>query len=99
MPIKSLSEARKNKNDEFYTLYETVEAELQHYTGHFKDKVVYCPCDDYRVSNFYKYLKDNFEALGLKKLMATNYSADGDSWYAEYDGKKERVMPFSELPE
>ena len=71
----NLSKAKAAKNDEFYTLYEDIEAELSHYTEHFKDKVVYCPCDDWEWSNFYKYFFDNFEQLGLKKLIATCIAA------------------------
>jgi hypothetical protein len=67
----NLSAARVNKNDEFYTLYEDIEKELKHYN--FKDKIVYCPCDDPNVSNFTKYFKDNFEKLGIKRLVSTCY--------------------------
>jgi hypothetical protein len=72
----NLQEARKNKNDEFYTQYSDIEKELVHYKEHFKDKVVYCNCDDPEISNFYKYFSDNFESLGLKKLICTFYSKD-----------------------
>lgn len=97
MSNSSFYKARKNKNDEFYTQYETVDDELRYYDrSQFKDKVVYCPCDDYRSSNFYKYLRDNFKSLGLKKLMATNYSPEGNSWLAEYDGGQESVRRLSE---
>lgn len=67
----NLSAARVNKNDEFYTLYEDIEKELKHYN--FKDKIVYCPCDNPNVSNFTKYFKDNFEKLGIKRLVSTCY--------------------------
>lgn len=84
---KNLNRAKKSKNDEFYTLYKDVKSELKHYTNHFKDKIVYCNCDDYRESNFFKYFKNNFNKLGLKKLISTNYSDDGESSYkAVFDG-------------
>lgn len=65
--------AKKGKNDEFYTQLEDIERELKHYKEHFKDKVVYCNCDDPRVSNFFHYFSYNFEKLGLKKLITTCY--------------------------
>ena len=69
----SLSGARDAKNDEFYTQLADIERELKHYKSHFKGKVVYCNCDDPRVSNFFHYFSYNFERLGLKKLIATCY--------------------------
>lgn len=95
---KNLHKAKNNKKDEFYTQLPDIENELRHYKGHFKDKVVYCNCDDPRVSNFFHYFSYNFEHLGLKKLIATcykNQNADlfsqNDSdkaIYLEYDGDK-----------
>lgn len=68
-----LQKAKKNKSDEFYTLLPDIERELQYYTGHFHDKVVYCNCDDPRTSNFFRYFALNFHSLGLKKLIASCY--------------------------
>jgi hypothetical protein len=70
---KSLSSAKTNKEDEFYTQLSDIEKELKHYKNHFKDKVVYCNCDDPRISNFFVYFSLNFERLGLKKLITTCY--------------------------
>lgn len=69
-----LHKALAGKNDEFYTRMEDIEHELKHYTQHFKDKTVYCNCDDPRKSNFWKYFKDNFFNFGLSGLVATFYS-------------------------
>ena len=69
----SLDDAKKNKKDEFYTQLCDIENELKHYKEHFKDKVVYCNCDDPRESNFFKYFIRNFNRLGLKKLITTTY--------------------------
>lgn len=55
-----LKEAKKNKNDEFYTQLSDIESELKHYKVHFKDKVILCNCDDARVSNFFKYFATKF---------------------------------------
>lgn len=69
----NLHKAKNNKKDEFYTQLSDIENELRHYKDHFKDKVVYCNCDDPRVSNFFHYFSYNFEHLGLNKLIATCY--------------------------
>lgn len=73
MGNSGLRAAQKNKNDEFYTQYETIEEELKHYKKHFEGKVVYCNCDDPRWSNFFKYFVDNFHELKLKRLIASCY--------------------------
>ena len=68
-----LRKAEGNKRDEFYAELNVIENEVKHYKSHFKDKVVYCNCDDPRVSNFFHFFSHNFERLGLKKLIATSY--------------------------
>ena len=60
-----LHQAKKKKNDEFYTRLVDIEKELSHYKDQLKGKWVYSPCDDYRWSNFTKYFVDNFHSLGL----------------------------------
>ena len=70
----SLREANKAKNDEFYTQLDDIEKELSHYKEHFKNKVVFCNCDDPYESNFFKYFALNFNHLGLKKLICTCYA-------------------------
>ena len=69
----NLRTAKKNKQDEFYTQLVDIENELKHYKEHFKNKVVFCNCDDPYESNFFKYFAINFNHLGLKKLIATCY--------------------------
>ena len=71
---KNLQKARAEKNDEFYTMLADIEKELNHYKDFFKDKIVYCNCDDCFESNFFKYFALNFNFLGLKKLIATCYA-------------------------
>ena len=71
MANTNLSEAKKAKNDEFYTLYSDVAKELAHYQQHFKNKVIYCNCDNPERSAFWRYFHINFSAMGLKKLIAT----------------------------
>lgn len=70
---RNLNKAKSSKKDEFYTQLTDIEKEMKHYKKHFKDKVIYCNCDDPRVSNFFHYFSYNFERLGLKKLIATCY--------------------------
>jgi len=69
----TLHRAHKAKQDEFYTQLVDIENELKHYKEQFRGKVVYCNCDDPFESNFFKYFAANFNALGLKKLIATSY--------------------------
>lgn len=69
----NLHRAAKVKNDEFYTRLVDIEKELKHYKDQFRGKVVYCNCDDPFESNFFKYFAGNFNALGLKQLIATSY--------------------------
>lgn len=70
---KNLHNASKAKKDEFYTQLVDIEKELKHYKEQFKGKVVYCNCDDPFESNFFKYFASNFNALKLKRLIATSY--------------------------
>lgn len=70
---KNLHKANKAKKDEFYTQLIDIEKELKHYKDQFRGKVVYCNCDDPFESNFFKYFASNFNALGLKQLIATSY--------------------------
>jgi hypothetical protein len=68
-----LNKAAKAKKDEFYTQLSDIEKELRRYKEQFRDKVIYCNCDDPFESNFFKYFASNFKELGLKKLIATSY--------------------------
>ena len=66
--------SRSDKADEFYTELSLIESELKHYKGQMRGKVILCNCDDPFESNFFKYFAINFNALGLKKLIATCYA-------------------------
>ena len=74
MANKTLQNAKKAKNDEFYTQLNDIELELKHYKKHFKNKSVLCNCDDPYESNFFKFFAMNFNHWGLKKLTATSYA-------------------------
>ena len=70
---RKLNKAKMYKNDEFYTRMVDIESELSHYKGHFRNKVVYCNCDDPRSSKFVEYFLRRFKSLRLKKLIASCY--------------------------
>ena len=74
----NLSSAKTAKNDEFYTQYGDIEKEMNAYLYFdpdvFRDKTVLLPCDDPEWSNFTKYFAQNFEKLGLRKLISTSYA-------------------------
>lgn len=71
----NLQAAKRAKDDEFYTTYETVEQEVMHYKAHFVGKTVLCNCDDPSTSNFCRFFLQNFHVLRLKRLICTSYAA------------------------
>lgn len=90
-----LNEAKKAKKDEFYTQLSDISNELKHYRKHFKNKVVYCNCDDPRVSNFFQYFALNFEKLGLKKLIATCYKNQSMDLFSQNDSEQAIYLEYS----
>ncbi|MFP3766104.1 adenine-specific methyltransferase EcoRI family protein [Prevotella intermedia] len=88
MANKTLTLAKKAKNDEFYTQLGDIERELKHYKQHFKGKTVLCNCDDPRVSNFFKYFALNFGLLGLKRLIATCYKSKEINNFSQNNSKQ-----------
>ena len=78
----NLRKAAKVKNDEFYTQYEDIENEVMKYRKQFKDKIVYLPCDDpaEKKSEFWSFFVNNFDAFGLKKLIATHFDENGRAY-------------------
>lgn len=78
-----LRNAKRTRNDEFYTLYSDIEKEMKYYTEYFKGKVVYCNCDNPDESNFWRYFHLNFGVIGLKKLISTCYN---NEFRKEYTG-------------
>jgi len=77
MANKNLTNAKKAKNDEFYTQYSDIQKEIEAYLEYspnvFRDKIIYCNCDDPYESNFFRYFVLNFNKLGLKQLITTSY--------------------------
>lgn len=78
MASENLTKAKADKSDEFYTQYEDIQREINAYLEFdpdvFRDKVVLLPCDDPEWSNFTRFFAQNFEMLGLKKLISTSYA-------------------------
>jgi len=91
---KILGDAKKNKKDEFYTQLFDIERELKNYKNHFRGKIVYCNCDDPRVSNFFHYFSYNFEHLGLKKLIATCYKSQSIDLFSTNDSEKAVYLEY-----
>lgn len=89
-----LDKAKINKKDEFYTQLIDIEKEVVYYTKHFRDKVVYCNCDDPEYSNFWKFFYEHFEELGLKGLNATYFGEDAR--FYNYDGKEITITQLKE---
>ena len=102
----ALAAAKRAKKDEFYTQRVDIENELRHYKTQFKGKVVLCNCDDPRESEFIRFFFENFEKIGLKRLIATCYkSQDVDLFsqgeceravYQIYEGDKNGNMTLEE---
>ena len=83
-----LTQAKNEKNDEFYTQYPDIEKEVNAYIDYnpdvFKDKTILLPCDDPEWSNFTKYFAQNFETFKLKKLISTSYAVESKKYKGGY---------------
>lgn len=93
--VRNLTKAKKNKKDEFYTQLSDIENELRHYKHHFKGKVIYCNCDDPRVSNFFHYFSYRFEQLGIKKLIATCYKNQNADLFSKNESDKAIYLEYT----
>lgn len=92
---RNLQNAKASKKDEFYTQLSDIEKELRHYKEHFYDKVVFCNCDDPRISNFFHYFSYNFEHLGLKKLITTCYKNQNADLFSENTSEKAIYLEYT----
>ena len=101
MPNDNLQQAKRVKNDEFYTVYDYIQKEINAYLEYdpdtFRDKVVLCPCDDPEWSNFTRFFAQNFEMLGLKKLISTSYSMESKK--AKYEQYHQMTMFETMFPQ
>lgn len=88
MANTNLANAKIAKNDEFYTQYPDIQKEMNAYVDFnpnvFRDKVVFLPCDDPEWSNFTKFFAQNFQHLGLKKLISTSYAPESKKYKMPY---------------
>lgn len=78
MDNQKLTDAKKAKNDEFFTQLADIQREVNAYIEYnpdvFKDKTILLPCDDPEFSNFTRFFAQNFERFGIKKLISTSYA-------------------------
>lgn len=98
MANERFDNAKKNKNDEFYTRLEDIEKELNHYKEYFKGKTIFCNCDDPRISNFFKYFALNFNEFGLKKLISTCYKNQDVDLFTQNDCEKAVYIEYTGNP-
>ena len=88
MANTNLANAKSAKNDEFYTQYADIQKEINAYLDYdpnvFRGKTVLLPCDDPEWSNFTKFFAQNFELLGLKKLISTSYAPESKKYKMPY---------------
>ena len=88
MANTNLANAKTAKNDEFYTQYPDIQKEINAYLDYdpnvFRGKTVLLPCDDPEWSNFTKFFAQNFELLGLKKLISTSYAPESKKYKIPY---------------
>ncbi len=92
---KNLTDAKKAKNDEFYTQRADIEAELSHYEKHFRNKIVYCNCDDPEESEFWKFFVRVFQPWGLKKLIATHYDPNVHNFSYKLEAMSDKNKKFT----
>ena len=88
MANRNLNAAKTAKNDEFYTQFYDIETEMEAYLDYnrdvFRGKTVLLPCDDPEWSNFTRYFAQNFETLGLKKLISTSFAPESKTYKCGY---------------
>jgi len=88
MANRNLTKAKNEKNDEFYTQFHDIEKEINAYLEYnpkvFRGKTILLPCDDPESSNFTKFFAQNFQHLGLKKLISTSYAAESKKYKGGY---------------
>ncbi len=88
MANSNLTNAKKAKNDEFYTQYHDIEKEINAYIDYnpdvFRNKTILLPCDDPEWSSFTKFFAQNFERFGLKKLISTSYAVESKLYKGGY---------------
>lgn len=95
---KTIEDARRNKNDEFYTQESVIAAEMQHYEDHFRGKTVLCNCDDPFVSEFFNYFAWRFGTLQLKEIITTCYKNTRSDRFSDYQSEQGLVLRYNGHP-
>jgi len=92
----NLRKADKVEFDEYYTQYDYIQREINAYLEYdpdvFRDKTILLPCDDPEWSNFTRFFAQNFENLGLRKLISTSFARD--SKIAKYNDAYRQISLF-----
>ena len=95
----NLINAKRAKNDEFYTQYGDIQKEIEAYLEYnpdvFRNKAVYCNCDDPFESNFFHYFSHYFDQLGLKKLVTTCYKNQNADLFSEHKSEKAIYLEYT----
>jgi len=85
---KGLTHAKAAQQDEFYTQFGDIQAEMNAYLDYapdvFRGKTILLPCDDPEWSNFTKFFILNFKRFGLKKLISTSYAVNSKPFTGVY---------------
>lgn len=96
----ALNAAKERKDDEFYTRLADVEFECSHFVDQFKDKIIYMPCDNPKMSEFWHYFHSNFTNIGLRKIICSFYDGTDTTYSIEYFGGNDadltcgKIMPM-----
>ena len=88
---RNLTTAKREKNDDFYTTFDDISKEMNHYKKFLKGKTIYCPCDkvfNEGRSEFVNYFTSLFHTLGLKKVIFTQYNPNGVGYKSEWELEK-----------
>ena len=94
---ENLHKAKQAKNDEFFTQLTDVEAELRHYASHFRDKIVFCNCNDGNTSAFWRYFHLNFAKLGLARLISTDMNNTQHAYRYDYSGGNDNDVSVCQM--
>ena len=94
MSNNNLMQAKSAKADEFYTQLCDIEKELAYYVEHFRDKTIYCNCDNPEFSAFWEYFHRNFTKFNLKSLICTYYDSDNYSYKSIYTGGADEDISY-----
>lgn len=93
----ALNAAKERKDDEYYTRLQDIESECSHFIEQFKDKIIYMPCDNPKLSQFWHYFHTNFSAFGLRKIICSFYDGTDNTYSIEYFGGNDADLTCGKL--